>query len=182
MAYPRTRFHTSPHSNVFMPGNGSGCSMFARGSGINDSRYRGTIIELLVASLLSCGVRRHDDALICATRRAVSFPRPRGFATAGTQKYHAQACSLGVPEPGVTEPTLALQSAAPQVSQPPSRQVPWFVGRGRIAKRTIKLGDTICGGWEASPAPVLIFIGTTRAMVCKRHAADLLDRATAPTS
>ena len=47
--------------------------MFARGSGINVSRYRGPIIELLVAALLGCGVRRHDDALICATRRAVSL-------------------------------------------------------------------------------------------------------------
>ena len=78
----------------------------------------------LVAARLSCGVRRHDDALIHATSRAVSFPRPRSFATAGTQKYHAQACSLGVSEPGVTESTLALQSAAPQARQPPSRQVP----------------------------------------------------------
>ena len=69
------------------------------------------LIEL-VASLLGFGVRRHDDALICATRRAVSFPRPRGFATAGTQKYHAQACSLGVSEPGVTERILALMLRA----------------------------------------------------------------------
>ncbi len=56
-----------------MSGNTSGCSTFARGSGINVSRYRGPIIELLVAALLSCGVRRHDDALICGTRHAVSL-------------------------------------------------------------------------------------------------------------
>ena len=37
--------------------------------------------------------------------------------------------------------------------------------RGRLAKRKIKLGDTNCGGWEASPAPVLVFIGTARAMI-----------------
>ena len=96
-----------------MSGHTSGCSTLARGSGINVSRYRGPIIELLVAALLSCGVRRHDDALICATRRAVSFPRPRGLATAGTPKYHAQACSVVVPEPGVTEPTLARRSRIP---------------------------------------------------------------------
>ena len=76
LAYPRARFHTSPRSNVFMPGNDSGCSMLARASGINVSRYRGTIIELLVASLLSCGVRRHDDALICVTCHAHNKKSP----------------------------------------------------------------------------------------------------------
>ena len=53
--------------------------MFARGSGINFSRYRGTIIKLLVASLLSCGVRRHDDAFICETCHAVSLASQSGY-------------------------------------------------------------------------------------------------------
>jgi len=36
---------------------------------------------------------------------------------------------------------------------------------GRLAKRKKLFRETIRGGWEASPAPVLIFSGTTRAMV-----------------
>jgi len=77
-----------------------------RGSGINDSRYRGIILNCRRFAT-RFGVRRHDDALIRATRRAVCFPRPRGFATAVNRHYHAQACSLGVPNTKRTRPHRA---------------------------------------------------------------------------
>ena len=83
-------------------------------------------VELLVASLLSCGVRRHDDALISATRRAVRFPRPRGFATAkttaisrpglqiGRAEHEAnpasQSRSLGTPSLGTVRPATEREA------------------------------------------------------------------------
>ena len=59
------------------------------------------LIELLVASLLARANRR------CTTGSPVWFGRPRGFATAGAQQYHAQACSLGVPERQAAQPHRA---------------------------------------------------------------------------
>ena len=83
-------------------------------------------VELLVASLLSCGVRRHDDALIRATRRAVCVPKPRGFATAnntvlsrpGLQLGRAehetnpasQSRSLGTPSLGTVRPATEREA------------------------------------------------------------------------
>lgn len=89
----------------------------ARGSGIKKSAaIAGRFIDLLVASLLATANRHCVLVRLFGFRGREASPRP--------QQYHAQASSLGVPEAGVTEPTLALQSAAPQASQPPSRQVP----------------------------------------------------------
>ena len=59
-----------------MSGNTSGCSTFARGSGINVSRYRGTIIELLVASLLAMANRHCVLVRLFSFRGREASPRP----------------------------------------------------------------------------------------------------------
>ena len=76
----------------------------ARGSGIKKvSRYRGNIIELLVASLLAAANRHCVLVRLSCYRGREASPRP------GLQQYHAQTDSVGVPEPGITERTLALR-------------------------------------------------------------------------
>jgi len=122
--YPRARFHAPSRSNAIRPGHTLGCSTFARGSGIkNVSRYRGTIVERLVASLLATANRHCVLVRLFDHRGREASPRP------GLQQYHAQADSVGVPEPGVTEQTLALRlpdaGASPSAHFAPSiRTVP----------------------------------------------------------
>ena len=88
--------------------------------GVRHTRCQLFSLVVFLSDALGCGVRRHDDALICATRRAVFFPRPRGFATArstaislpGLQLGRAehetnpasQSRSLGTPSLGTVQP------------------------------------------------------------------------------
>jgi len=78
----------------------------ARGSGINVSRYRGRLIELLVAALLALANLHCVPVRLFGFRGREASPRPR------PQQYHAQAFSVGVPAPGVTEPTRFAQMAS----------------------------------------------------------------------
>ena len=75
--YPRARFHAPPRSNTFTSGNTSGCSMLARGSGINVSRYRGILVD--VSSLRSSICQPQQPGLTAPTLpppSALFRPRP----------------------------------------------------------------------------------------------------------